>query len=257
MSDGSIAEPVPVSMPKRGKSRSRDRFFLWMALTMLALNLVGFAPSYFLGTVFDAPALPLRTHLHGAIFTSWFVLFAIQSTLIVQRNVTLHRRLGAAGAVLMALMVASGLVILRFRALEYAGTEESLSSTTTVVWGNLALLSLFSTFSGLGIAFRRRPQVHKRLMLLACLSMMGQSLGRLGRFPGLRLGDTFVLNEVVWGLGGLVALITAMAIHDLVTMRRIHRATLLGGPAIPVTVILAAVVLPSAEFARGLILWLN
>jgi len=224
---------------------------------MLALNLVGFAPSYFLRGYFGAPELPLRTHIHGAIFTSWFVLFVVQTSLVSRRRAALHRRLGAIGVVLMLAMVTSGLVILYFRAQEYSESAESLISTTRVVWGNLVLLSLFTTFSALGFAQRRHPPTHRRLMLLACLSMMGQSLGRLGRFPGLRLSDVFILNEVVYGLGGLLAFIVAMGIHDVWADRRLHRVTWLGAPLLLGSIVAAALLLPNAGFAQALVRWVN
>jgi uncharacterized membrane protein YozB (DUF420 family) len=234
-----------------------DRFFLGMAIVMLALNLVGFAPSYFLKGFFETPDLPLRTHIHGVIFISWFVLFAVQTSLVSRRRVDLHRRLGVIGVGLIVVMVVSGLAMLYFRAQEYSESAESLVSTTRVVWGNLALLSLFTGFAALGIVQRRRPQVHRRLMLLACLSMMGQSLGRLGRFPGLWLSDSFVLNEVVYGLGGLLALLLSMCVHDMWVDRRLHRVTWMGAPILLGSIVAAALFLPNVRFARELIEWLN
>lgn len=228
-----------------------------MALLLLGLNLVGFAPTYFLKPLFDTPELPLLLHVHGAVFTSWFVLFAVQTSLVARRNVTMHRHLGVAGAVLAVLLVISGLSILYYRALRLPDPGVTLVGTTRMVWGNLGLLSAFAGFAGLGIALRRRPQTHKRLMLLASLAMMPQSLGRLGRFPALRVGDSLMLSEAVYGLGGLLALLTAAALHDLLSRRSLHPATLWGVPVLLGTIIGVGLALPNAGFAQGLILWLN
>lgn len=236
---------------------SRDRFFVGMAWVLLAINLVGFAPTYFLKPLVESPVLPLRTHIHGVLFTSWFVLFAIQTTLVARGDLRLHRKLGVTGAVLVGLMGASALTILYFRALEYTGTPGSMTSTTTVVWGNLALLALFTGFAATGIAMRRTPDVHKRLMLLASLSMMLQSLGRIGRAPVFQFSETTLFGEIIVGLGGLAVLLGAMVVHDLVTDRRLHRVTLVGVPLLFVSVLLAATVVPRTAFAQGLILWLN
>ena len=187
----------------------RDRFFPRMAILMIVLNLVGFAPSYFVKSFLDTPELPLRIHIHGALFASWFVLFLIQTLLVASRNVALHKKLGVAGVVLASGMVISGLTILYFRALEYHEIGGDLTVTAAVVWGNLTLLTAFSTFVALGFSFRSRPEAHKRLMLFASLSMMSQSLGRLGRYEALQFSDSFFLNEAVYGLGGLVLLILA------------------------------------------------
>lgn len=72
----------------------------------------------------------MRTHLHGALFTSWFVLFAVQTVLVQRRDIRLHQRLGRMGALLAILMVLSGSVILYHRALEYDGSQASLTNTT-------------------------------------------------------------------------------------------------------------------------------
>lgn len=236
---------------------SRDRFYVAMAWLLLAINFIGFAPTYFLEGVFDAPVLPLRTHIHGVLFTSWFVLFAVQTTLVARGELRLHRKLGVAGALLAGLMVASALVILYFRALEYSGTPGSMMGTTTVVWGNLALLALFTGFAATGIAMRRSPDVHKRLMLLASLSMMLQSLGRIGRAPVFQFSEIPLFGELVVGIGGLVLLLGAMFVHDLVADRRVHRVSLVGAPLLFVSILLSTTIVPRTAFAQGLILWLN
>jgi len=50
-----------------------DRYFLFASATLLALLIIGFSPTLFLKTVFDAPELPIHLHVHGAIITLWFI----------------------------------------------------------------------------------------------------------------------------------------------------------------------------------------
>lgn len=228
------------------------RFFVSLAALMLLANFVGFAPTYFLKGFFDAPNLPLRTHFHGALFTAWFVLFFVQTWLVVQRNVSLHRRLGVVGTLLAAVMFLSGLVMLYFRALEYTpGGDEAemrLIGTATVVWANLVLLLAFSTFVALGIVFRRRLEAHRRLMLLASVSMMLQAFGRVGRFPALPG------SEVTWALGGLASMLVALVIHDRLALKRVHPVSLWSGPLLFAAIVLSAVVLPRTELGQALVL---
>ena len=224
---------------------------------MLGINLVGFGPTYFFKAFFRTPDLPLRTHVHGIIFTSWFVLFLIQTTLVARRRVSLHRRLGTLAGLLLPAMVVSGLVIVYFRALEYDGTRDSLVTTTLVVLGNMAPLALFTGFAVLGILYRRRREVHRRLMLLASFGMMGQSLGRLGRFPAVQFSDAPLLNEVIFGLGGLVALLGSLCAYDLITRRRPHPVTAVGCPVFLGSILFAALVLPYTSVAQSIILWIN
>ena len=57
---------------------------------------------------FGAPALPLLLHAHGLIFTSWIVLFVVQTRLIAGRRTPLHRRLGVVGGLLAVAMLVVG-----------------------------------------------------------------------------------------------------------------------------------------------------
>jgi hypothetical protein len=223
---------------------------------MLFINFIGFAPSYFLKPFFDTPALPLWTHVHGALFASWFVLFAVQAVLVQRRKIRLHQRLGRVGALLALLMVLSAGAILYSRALEYDGSAESLANTALVVSGNVALLFLFTLFVGLGILHRTRPDWHKRFMLLASISMTPQALGRFGRLPLPRITDA-VPNEVLFVLGGMVLLLTAVWVHDVVRQGRLHAVTGLGCPFMLGMIVLSAVVLPDTRGLQDLILWLN
>lgn len=255
MTDATSSAPAPDLSAPLGTTR--DRFYLGMAIVMVTVNFIGFAPSYFLKGAFETPTLPLRTHIHGIIFSSWFILFTVQTALIHRRNVRLHRRLGIVGVALLIAMAVSALVIVYVRAIEYSGTAASLANTTTVVWGNLALLILFVGFAGTGIALRRRTAIHRRLMLLASLAMMPQALGRIGRMPAFQISDTPLLSEIAVGIGGLATLLAATVVHDFRTRRRPHPVTLVGVPLLLVGIVLAATIVPGTGFAQGLILRLN
>lgn len=254
MSDAASVNTV--GLADLGIRKSPDRFFVAVALVMLVMNFIGFAPSYFLKPFFDTPELPLRTHLHGALFTSWFVLFAVQTILVQRRRIRLHQRLGRVGALLAILLVLSGSMIIYYRALEYDGSNASLTNTTLAVSANVALLLLFTLFVGLGVLYRRRADWHKRFMLLASLSMMPQSLGRFGRLPIPRVIDA-VPNEVLFVLGGMLLLLAAVWVHDLVRRGRLHPVTGFGCPFVLGMIMMAAVALPEMKAAQNVILWLN
>lgn len=86
--------------------RRRERwFYLSMTVVFVLTVFAGFAPTYYLRPAFNSTPLPALLHLHGLIFTSWLVLFAIQTTLVAAHRTDIHRRLGVAGAVNAALMI--------------------------------------------------------------------------------------------------------------------------------------------------------
>ena len=78
------------------------RFFLALAVLMLAVVAVGFGPSLYLrralGTVDRfGPSLPPHLLAHGAVLTVWYVLFVVQALLVRTGRRDVHRRLGVTG----------------------------------------------------------------------------------------------------------------------------------------------------------------
>jgi hypothetical protein len=91
-----------------------------------------------------------------------------------------------------------------------------------VVWANLGAALTFAVLGWAGILLRRRTAVHKRLMLLATISILGPALARLARLAIFGGEDGPFVPMV------LLALLIAVVIHDAITMKRIHPATILG-----------------------------
>lgn len=94
--------------PGLSLGRGRRRFFTGLALAIAITVFAGFAPIYYLRFYFTHTPLAGLLHLHGVFFTAWVLLFLVRSTLIAGGRTGLHRRLGVAGAVLAALLVAVG-----------------------------------------------------------------------------------------------------------------------------------------------------
>src|SRR6185295_1851119 len=105
------------NLPNRPDRRRRERiFYVGMAVAVVLTVFAGFAPTYFLRPLFTtAPLMPLL-HLHGLIFTSWIVLFLIQTTLVAAHRTDIHRRLGIVGGVIATLMVLLGVTTALVRA---------------------------------------------------------------------------------------------------------------------------------------------
>lgn len=248
-----LREPAEIA----ARAPAADRFFLGMAILMLLIVLVGFAPSFFLRSFSDRPGLPPYLHVHGALSTSWFVLFLVQTSLVARRDLRLHRRLGVIGGILAGAIILSGLTVLYFRAMAYHEGRSSLVATTQIVWGNLTFLAAFGAFVGLGVLLRRRPQAHKRLMLLASLSMISQALARFPTYEVLRISEQQVVNDAVYGLGGLAALLALVVLHDVRVRRRPHPAVLWGAPLLLGSIVVTGLALPRFGFTQSLILMLR
>ena len=247
-------------------ARSHGRFFRVMAASMLLINLVGFAPSYYLKAYFETLELPLRTHVHGLLFTAWFVLLLAQTSLVARGRVDLHRRLGILGALLATAMVATGIVMIYFRALEYQDPGFSLAGTAAAVWANSSLLFSFAIFVALAVCFRRSADAHKRLMLLASLSMMPQSLGRYVEhwIPMLlRMDEAEIAAAAADGppvvliagvLSSFALLLLAPMFYDLFTRRRVHPVNAWGIPLFFALLLFCVLVVPNTTVGQALIL---
>jgi hypothetical protein len=201
--------------------RRRERwFYIGMSIALVITVFAGFAPTYYLRPYFNtAPLMPLL-HLHGFVFTSWLVLFVTQTTLVAAHRTDIHRRLGVAGGMIAVLMVLLGVTTALVRANQGATPLPGISPLSFLVVP-LADMFVFSILVGAGFYFRRRPDVHKRLMLLATISILAAAIARLP-FAIMRAGP-----PAFFGLTDVFVL--ACVLYDLVTLRRIHRATALAG----------------------------
>ena len=89
---------------------------------------------------------------------------------------------------------------------------------------DLFLLSAFPVLFVLAVVFRRRSQAHKRLMLLASISLLPAAVGRIFRWPAL--SD---IPEAPATLGLILALVVAVAVHDFAKRKQVHPVVAWGG----------------------------
>jgi hypothetical protein len=83
----------------------RERlFFSGMTVAFTVAVFIGFAPTYFLRSLSDRPALPWLVHLHGALFSAWILLLLVQTTLVAVKRTDLHRLLGVGGVLAVSMI---------------------------------------------------------------------------------------------------------------------------------------------------------
>jgi hypothetical protein len=192
-------------------------FYLGMTGAAIVTVLVGFGPAYYFRSVSGAPSLPGPIHLHALVFSAWMVLLLIQICLVARGHVNMHRRLGALGAVVASGMVILGSMVAIARAQEGRGTGDiDMFVALAFALGDLVV---FACCVAAGLWFRRQPETHKRLMLLA-------SLGGLLPAPLARL--PFVGARPLLMFAVLLLFLAAGPVYDLATRRRVHRAYLWG-----------------------------
>jgi uncharacterized membrane protein YozB (DUF420 family) len=214
-------------------TRSARWFYVGVAIAALVTVFVSFAPSFYLRPA-TKPALTLRVVAHGTLFSSWLVLFFVQTALAATGRIRYHRRLGLAAAGLAVIMVVTGPMIAVALARRGAPPGDPLAFMLII----LVDLLFFGMFVGAAIYYRRQPEVHKRLMLLATISMLPPGLSR---WPIAVRHPTVIPAVVVLFLGAALA-------FDFWTRRRIHPATLWGGLAFIVSMPVRFAIAPTAAW---------
>jgi hypothetical protein len=218
------------------------------ALVAALIVLAGFAPTYYLKGVFAARDLDTLRHAHGAIMTTWFVLFFVQARLVAARRIATHRQLGVAGIFVAMMVVAVG-ISLGITAARAGVTPVPGVSPLTFLVLPFGEMFTFSVLFVAAIALRRRADYHKRLMLLATLAMLAPAFAR---FP----------TELV-GAGGPVAffgltdlVIAGCIAYDSFRNRRLHPAFAAGFAVVVVSQVGRLVISGTPqwmEFARWLV----
>jgi hypothetical protein len=164
-----------------GSERRFDRrLYLGASLIFLALVFWTFARTFYLRPFFGTPPLSALLRIHGVVMTGWVVLLVAQTGLIAAHRVQWHRQLGLFGAVWAALVVMFGSVTtLHAAAREVHGHTDFAAAQVTITSLDLLQMLFFAGFVTIAIWQRRRPDYHKRLMLLTIACMLPDALARL------------------------------------------------------------------------------
>jgi hypothetical protein len=222
-----------------------SHFYVWMAAACALIAFGGFAPTYWLqlpaGTFVGPPLL----HVHGALFSAWPVLLLSQTILVARGRLENHRAWGLVGISLATAMVVVGLTTAIYQLMsETAAGYGDRSQAFLIV--PFTAIGLFAGFFAAAIANTGRPEVHKRLVLLATISLLQAAMGRVffilvtGGGPGLRPGvepPIPVLAAVAPGLL-LELLIVAGMLYDWRTRGRPHPVWLIGAAIMTAVVLL-------------------
>lgn len=214
------------------QSRAAERrFYLVFILVIFGAVLLGFGRTFFLRPWFPewvelhAPREPFFL-LHGVVAAAWFIVLIAQSSLITAGRVDLHRRLGTLSMGLAGAVIVFGVAAAVIAARRSTGFIDV--SVPPQVFLAIPLLGLvqYAVFVTFAYARRGSAQAHKRLMLLASLSIISAAVIR---WPFAMISAPSPVPG--FGFYDLVALsyLLPLVAWDLTTLKRIHPVTLYGG----------------------------
>lgn len=213
-----VARPRNPAKPVMGPPGRRfdHLFFSSMALLMLVTVFVGFARTYYLAGVFQAPLPSLIIHLHGAAFSCWILLLITQVSLVSAGRVDIHRRLGIAGFFLACLMVVLGVMAATDSLVRSAGPVGRDPLFFYII--PLSNILVFGTVIFFAFRARSNPPAHKRLILIATTALL---VAAIARWPWSVVHRKPPMAELVSYIFLLM-----LAAYDLWSTRKLQRATL-------------------------------
>ena len=205
---------VEGSLP-RSRTRSKG-FYVGVSLLIVAIVLAGFAPSFV--NIAVGPPRPWFMHAHAAIYLGWLALLVCQAALAARGKIALHRRIGNLGIAYGALVCVVGMIVtFAAPALHVRAGEWDMDRAAAFIPIPLGDMVLFGGFFAAAVAYRTKPEIHKRLILLACVAIMFAGAFRLSYALSLPLQLLAWYSPVIAGM-----------IYDRYKMGRVHRVYWIG-----------------------------
>jgi len=224
------------------RSKSIDRFYYWTAIVSFLIIFTGFAQTFYLKGLFSTPVLSNLLLVHGLVMTVWFALFITQTRLVAAGRTDLHRRLGVVGAMWVVVIMVVGMAT-AIDAVRRGATP--VPEVTPLMFMAIPFfdVAVFAALVGVALWYRRRSDMHKRLMLLATLSILAPGVARIPldfiKQGGLPMIIVLTLLPVI-----------VCAVVDTVRNRRLHPAFGWGGAFVIVSWPLRLMLAGTAAWAQ-------
>ena len=188
----------------------KDRYFYSIvSFVMLVLTFIGFSKFLLHGREADngpiTPQIVALVIVHGVALLIWIVIFFVQSLLIALKNRKLHMTLGWGGVLVAALVVITS-PVMATRSVQLNQAVHLFGMTYAqfliVMYTEIAA---FTVFTALAVLYRKKPSLHRSMVVLATLSVVSGSTSRIDfidhAFGGLgwwgQFGPSFVLGAAI------------------------------------------------------------
>lgn len=206
-------------------SAVRRYYFPTVFILLFALSLAAFWDNLVTDVGQPSNSDP-KMIVHAFFAAAWMLTLVLQSGFIRAGNLRLHRKLGTAGFLAAVGVTASTVYIFVAKWKGWALMEPEVKA-------NRLLLPAFSVFILLAYRNRRRPEIHKRLVLAGTLFLLEPILARLyDPYLVPVLPDAVnrwdAVAYLVYLAGTWSAFYGSLFVYDRLVLRRIHPVSLTG-----------------------------
>jgi vacuolar-type H+-ATPase subunit I/STV1 len=203
--------------------KKKNSFYLLIGIVGFLAVVVGFFTTYIRPSYNGKFIAPVIVHIHSAFAFSWILLFLVQTIAVKVRNFRLHITLGYFGLFIALGIVATMLPTGLFQVNRDLSKGMGKTAVSQIV-GIVTTALMFAILVAAGFAYRKKPKIHKRLLLLATIVLLWPAWFRFRHyFPSVPRPD-------IWfGVVLADSLILLSWIADKLTYGKIHPVLFYGG----------------------------
>ena len=198
----------------------RPPLYIGIAVLTVAIAIAGFWPKYFGPLVAGTLQTITMIHVHAVVFVGWLVIVGMQAWLASTGRIALHARIGNYAMLWGVLVIVVGLAT-AFTVFGDRIAAGQVDDARNRLFVPLTDLMVFAPFFAAAWILRRRPELHKRLIIVATTCLLIAAVHRIpflgGRPPPLPQLLAVWLAPIYLGM-----------IHDFVKTRRVSPVYLLG-----------------------------
>jgi uncharacterized membrane protein len=189
------------------KTKNRATFFTMIAFISIVAILVGFLKTFIIPLISGTKTWPVGIYLHAGFVFGWVLLFLIQSLLIQNKKYKTHIFIGRYAA-LVAVGAAASIIPAALYQCERELKEGLGQTAISAILGACSSALIFLLLVVFAITYRKKPQVHKRLMLLATIVLIWPAWFRWRHyFPSIQrpdiwfavvMADSLIVIAFIW-----------------------------------------------------------
>ena len=233
-----------VATTVRARSTGRRTVYVGIGPLSILVAFVGFWPSYFGPVFFEAASKQAILHVHAAVFVGWLVLFTAQAYFAAIRRVDMHIRIGRIGIAYGGLVIVVGLTTGYVRSLGYVAAGD-FTQGSNLLYSISLDMTVFTPFFVAAVVARKKPELHKRLMIVAGTSLLVAAVFRMQFLGSLWLAHAIWFSPIILAM-----------LADYRRRRIVHPVFLIGLVALLLQSPMFRPAIRSTDFWRSTSSWL-